>query len=164
MPLHTAATRLVHEGNLACHFPAQMPNVHQSHARLPARFRKNNSAILVNSLARAVAAKTAETQLLNDQLQIKSAGVIQAHIYEPHRPCAVASNRALWHRQSSCAVKLRQPACSHARKTISSARALGCLVYVRHTPEQQVCILNTTYKRQISADRIEFELFPRPVA
>jgi len=35
-------------------------------------------------------------------------------------------------------------------------------VYVRHTPEQQVCILNTTYKRQISADRIEFELFPRP--
>jgi len=37
-------------------------------------------------------------------------------------------------------------------------------VYVRHTPEQQVCILNTTYKRQISADRIEFELFPRPVA
>ena len=35
-------------------------------------------------------------------------------------------------------------------------------MYVRHTPEQQVCILNTTYKRQISADRIEFELFPRP--
>ena len=35
-------------------------------------------------------------------------------------------------------------------------------VYVRHTPEQQVCILNTTYKRQISDDRIEFELFPRP--
>ena len=28
-------------------------------------------------------------------------------------------------------------------------------LYVRHTPEQQVCILNTTYKRQISADRIE---------
>jgi len=27
------------------------------------------------------------------------------------------------------------------------------LLYVRHTPEQQVCILNTTYKRQISEDR-----------
>jgi len=35
-------------------------------------------------------------------------------------------------------------------------------LYERHTPEQQVCILNTTHKRQILEDRIEFELFPRP--
>jgi len=45
-----------------------------------------------------------------------------------------------------------------------SFTAAYLILYVRHTPEQQVCILNTTYKRQISEDRIEFELFPGPVA
>ena len=45
-----------------------------------------------------------------------------------------------------------------------SCAPFACPGTTIYPPEQQVCILNTTYKRQISADRIEFELFPRPVA
>jgi len=40
-------------------------------------------------------------------------------------------------------------------------------LYVRHTPEQQVCILNTTYKRQIIKYRqtgLSSNFFPGPVA